>query len=165
MVSLKILDVKTFMSSLLIQTTFDNFQLSELELATYNQFKIAGRLNKSWYSNEELEQLDGREYSKWSELKPVAFQLIKGNKTPSSFKIVFLLSRENIEKLLSKMGNTFSGEDIDNLFLNIRFEKDILTIITGTSMKTFSLNKSLEQEWDQNVKAFLKKNEIVFEEN
>lgn len=164
MISLQILDVKTFMSSLLIHHVFDNFLLSELEIVTYNQFKIMGRLNKNWYSNEELELLNDREYSLWSEIKPVAYQLIKGNKTPHSFKIIFLLSRENIDKICSRC-SSFTSEDVDALFLNVRYEKGVLHLITGSSMKTFTMDKSLEREWDENMKLFLKKQEIIFEEN
>lgn len=165
MISLKILDVKILMSSLLVQNVFDTFLLSELELTTYNQFKISGRLNRSWYSSEELEQLDERQYSKWSEIKPFAYQLIKGNKTPTAFKIVFLLPSEEVKELINNMGNSFSASDIDGLFMNLRYEKGVLHIITGTSMKTFTLDKSLEQEWDSKVKMFFRKHEITFEES
>ena len=164
MISLKIIDIKAFMSSLLVQPIFDNFLLSELDIITFNHFNISGKLNTSWYNSDELELLQGRVYSKWSEIKPTAFNLIKGNKTPSSFKIVFLLSPENTSKILNKNGLSFKLEEINGLFLNIKFEHNILTLITGTSLRTFTMDKSLEHEWDANMKTFLKHYEIAFEE-
>ncbi|BCN30261.1 DUF5721 family protein [Anaeromicropila herbilytica] len=164
MISLKIADVKAFMSSLLIHETFDNFLLVELDIATFNNFHISGYLNKNFYSTDELELLEDREYSKWSEVKSVAVNLIKGKKTPLSFKVVFLLSKQNIEKILSRGNLNFRLEEINGLFLNMKFENGELRLITGTSLKTFSLDKSLENEWDANMKSFLKHYEIAFEE-
>lgn len=163
MISLKILDVKSFMNCLLIQTVFDNFLLSEMDIITYNHFHISGNLNKDFYSAEELEQKGERKYSTWGELKPIAFSLIKGNKLPLSIKIVFLLAPANVEQVIKKSGLNLSSSDINGLFLNLRFEKGNLNLITGTSIKIFTLDKSLETVWDEDLKAFLKHKEIVYE--
>jgi len=53
---------------------------------------------------------------------------------------------------------------VGGLYLNVRFEKGELRIITGTAIKTFTLDKTLEQEWDIKVKAMLKEQGIIFEE-
>lgn len=164
MISLKIIDVKAFMAKLLVQNTFDNFLLSELDIVTYNHFHISGALNEEFYTSEELELLQGRTYSTWSEIKPFAFSIIKGNKLPLSIKIVFHLSRSNLENMLEKSGLSMKTTDINGLYLNVRFEKGNATIITGTSIKIFTMDKSLERIWDSNVKAFLKHHEIAVEE-
>ncbi len=36
--------------------------------------------------------------------------------------------------------------------------------MTGTSVSIFTLDKTLDMEWDQAVRSFLKKNEIIFQE-
>lgn len=164
MISLKIIDVKDFMAKLLIQNTFDNFLLSELDIITYNHFHITGALNEEFYSSEELELMQGRKYATWSETKPFAFSFIKGNKLPLSIKIVFHLSPPNLENVLEKSGLPLKSSDINGLFVNVRFEKGNATIITGTSIKIFTMDKSLERIWDNHVKAFLKHNEIAMEE-
>jgi hypothetical protein len=46
----------------------------------------------------------------------------------------------------------------------VRYEKGNLYLITGTSIKTFTLDKSLEQVWDADMKTFLKHYEISAEE-
>lgn len=164
MVALNIVDVKSFMSNLLIQNVFDNFLLSELDILNYNYFSITGRLNMEWYSAEEIEGLEGREYSRWAEIKPIAYQLIKGNRTPQSFKIVFLLSKENMLKILKRNGGVYRPEEINGLFLNIKYEQGILSLTTGISMKIFTMDKTLEHEWDGDMKTFLKHYEIAAEE-
>lgn len=164
MISLKIIDVKAFMSSLLVQNIFDNFLLSELDIITNNHFHMTGGLNEAFYSSDELELLAGRKYSTWSEIKPFAFSLIKGNKLPLSIKIVFLLSQENTQNVLKKSGLPIEATDVNGLFLNVRYEKGNLSLITGTSIKTFTLDKSLEQVWDTDLKSFLRQREIPVEE-
>jgi len=164
MISLKIIDVKDFMSKFLISNVFDNFLISELDISTFTHFHIEGKLNKEFYSNDELEILGERNYSKWSEIKPFAFSMIKGNKLPISIKAVFALSSENIEKVIQKSGILMKREEINGLFMNVRYEKENLYIITGTSIKTFTLDKTLDQVWDGYVKDFLKHFEIAVEE-
>ncbi|MEG1993258.1 MAG: DUF5721 family protein [Acetivibrio sp.] len=163
MTAFKIVEIKSFMGQLLLQEVFDNFLVSDIEIQTANFYKINGRLNKSWFEEEEKELVSNREYSNWRELKGLVYQIIKGNKSPQSMKLVFQLSKENTMKIVERAGSSFSMEDVDGLFLNLRYEKGELTLITGTSMKTFTLNKTLEQEWDGNLKQFLKHYEIVFE--
>lgn len=164
MVAVKILDVKDFMSKLLIGEVFDTFWMTELEILTSNQYKMNGHLNRSWYDQEELELLGTREYVKWKEMKPFAFQIIKGNKTPQFLKVIFMYPKKGIVHFLEEIKSPFREEEVEGLFLNIRYENNGLTIITGTSISTFSMDKTLEKEWDEKIKGFLKSKEIAFEE-
>lgn len=163
MVSLKVVDVKACMNKLLLQSVFDNFLVSEVEVNMANKYVIQGDINKSFLSNDEIEALDGREYSTWNELRPMVLQMMKGSRTPSSFKMVFVLSKSNTIHVLEKSGLPFRYEDIGGLFLNIRFDSNGLYFVTGTSIKVFTLDKSLDQVWDKDVKTFLKYHEIACE--
>lgn len=163
MIAFKVVEVKNFMGQLLLHEIFDKFLVSEIEVVTSNEYKINGRLNKDWFDDSEREEIQEREYSTWNELKGMVYQIIKGNKTPRFMKIVLQLSKENTNKVVERAGNGFSMEDVDGLFLNIRYEKDELTLITGTSMKTFTLNKALEQEWDENIERYFKHYKIAIE--
>ena len=58
MVALQIQDIKYFMNKLLLSQTFDNFQLVEGSITTYNTFRIEGRVHKDFFTNEELEEND-----------------------------------------------------------------------------------------------------------
>lgn len=164
MISLKIFPVKGFMSALLSQNVFDNFWFSEGEIETFGKFSISGYLNQDFYSTDEWEALEGRRYASWAEIRPYIYQLIRGNKTPLSFKFVLLLSAENTARVLRRSGTGFTPEQVGGLFLNIRFGQNEVHLITGLSLKVFSMDKSLEFAWDQDMKTFLKHHEIVFEE-
>lgn len=165
MIALKIIDVKDFMSKLLISDAFHSFMLSEATINTYNTFTIDGHINKEYYTNDELEEnnLMEQSMSYWETIKPYCFGLIKGKKTPLGFKIIFLLSRSNIEKLLNQSNIGLAVNDINGLFLNIKYSNNEVLCVTGTSLKLFTLDKSLENEWDLMVQKFFKSNEIAFE--
>ncbi len=46
------------------------------------------------------------------------------------------------------------------MYLNIRYENGELYCVTGTSVNFFTLDKSLDEEWDEAVKQFFRKNGI-----
>ena len=46
------------------------------------------------------------------------------------------------------------AEDVSALFLNVAYEHETLTATTGTSLKIFTLDKTLEQVWDQTVRKY-----------
>lgn len=164
MISLNITEVKPFMAKLLTNTIFDTFILRELEIQTFTNFHISGQFNEAFYSEEELVERGENRFILWSDVRAIAFSMIKGNKTPLAFKVVFQLANEHSLALIQKLAGRLRMEDVGGLYMNIRFEKGELHIITGTAIKTFTLDKTLEQEWDLEVKKFLKQQGISFEE-
>ena len=164
MIAVKINNIKDFMTKLLVKDTFDNLYVSEATISTYNTFQINGLINKNFYTSEEPESNDSAEYSLWKKLRPFCFELIKGSKTPSFLKIIFLLATEDITKLIEKNDLGFTLDDINGLVLNIKYSEGEITCITGSSIKLFTMDKSLEHAFDSYVKQFLSQNNIDFEE-
>lgn len=163
MISIKISEVKSFMAKLLANTMFDTFYMKELEIQTFTTFHVTGQFNEEFFSKEEMEEREGKRIVLWSEVRAIAFSMIKGNKTPTSMKVVFQLPSEKVEKMLQGLSGKLRPEEVGGLFLNIRFDKGELHIITGTAIKTFTMDKTLEQEWDSWVQDFLKQQEIAYE--
>lgn len=165
MIALQIQDVKGFMSKLLLSQTFDNFLLVEGSITTYNTFRIDGRLQKDFFTAEEVEEknLTHRTFSLWKEVRPFCLELIRGKKTPLGFRFTFQLSEENTRKLFSASGITsLTPENVSGLLFNIRYDHNGLTCITAANLNLFTLDKSLEHAWDDMVKRFLKQQEISF---
>lgn len=154
MILLEIEHVKECMSKLLLSDIFDPFYFIEGEIVTFNTFKIDGYLKKNFFTSEEQEEMGSREYSLWKDIREFCFSLIKGKKTPLSFHLVFGLSRANIEKLLLKQDLTFTPSDVNGLYMNLKYDGSHLQCVTGTSLHTFTLDKSLEQAWDNMVEKF-----------
>lgn len=166
MIALELTDVKDFMNKLLRSETFDHFLLQEATIVNGASFIIDGHVNKSFYTESEIEELGitGYRIMPFSILRQQCFDLIKGKKTPTSFKFVFLLSPENLERTLSSLQSSFTINDITGVFMNLKFQNQLLTLTTGISYNIFSPDKSLENEWDQLVRRFLTQHEIDFEE-
>lgn len=164
MLSLTIKDTKNFMSQLLVKETFDSLYLSEAVIKTANSYTISGELNKDFFSAEEWNLLSEKTYSRWSVLKPFCFQLIKGSKVPSHMKIVFLLPEETVTKLLLESGTELTANDINGLFFNMKYQNGTVSVVTGTSVKVFSLDKTLEHAFDAYAKTFLFEHGMDFED-
>lgn len=148
------------MSHLLLSDTFDNFLFIEGEIVTFNTFTIDGFIQKSFYESEEEAVND---YALWKQLRELCFSMIRGKRTPLSFKFIFSLSPGNIAKLLQQKNLDYQPGDVQGLYLNIRFDGSVLQCITGTSLKTFSMDKSLEREWDAMVPRFFDQKGIPFD--
>ena len=125
---------------------------------------IDGHLNKSFYSEEELEDLSltGEDFLPWSLVRPFCLQLIKGKRTPLQMKITFSLSNKNIQNVAASVKLPFPAEAIKGLLVNFRYDGKQITASTATNVNVFSMDKSLEQEWDRLFEIFLKKNNITF---
>lgn len=161
MVALKVEDVRAFTSKLFVKEDFDRFLVKEINIVTYNSFTIDGHIRQGYYSEEEVKEKQIEDFSSWKALKPLCFSLIKGKKLPGSFHIVLSLSKTDVEKFVSASGTGINGEQIQGLYLNIRYEDSALYCITGTSLNFFTLDKTLETEWDNAVKNFMRSHEIV----
>ena len=161
MVMFTIVEVKQFMAKLLTQNIFDDFILREMELSTFMNYSINGKLNESFFTGEELKERGPIQYALWSEVRNIAYAMIKGNKTPLSMKIVFQLPQDRTDILIGQSGGRIKPDEVGGLYMNVRFENNELHIITGTAIKTFTLDKTLEQEWDKEVARILKEQGIV----
>lgn len=157
------LETKKCMSELLLSSTFDSFLFIEGEIITFNKFTLDGYLEKEFYDSDVLELIQDREYSLWKDMRDFCFSIIKGKRTPLRFKLIFSLSKSNIAKLLQQEGLSFSLQDVQGLYLNFRYDGEHLHCTTGTSMNTFTMDKSLDHAWDAMVQRFLKQKEIGFE--
>ena len=162
MIGLSIQDIKNFMAGMLTGNMFDKFYLCDGEIQTFTEFHLGGYLNRPYFDSEEWENLEGRKLCLWSEMKPFAFQLNRGHRLPVRFKFVFQLSRENTVWLLEKHRLPVREEDIGGLFMNITYEHQKLVCTSGVSYKTFIMDKTLEQCWDETVCQYFKQNHIAY---
>ena len=151
MLSFTIHDTKEFMTLLLKQNAFDSFQLRQMDITTFALFQIDGLQNKEFYPLEQQELLTEK-YCLWKEIRPYAFQLVKGHRLPKSIKIIFAMPEKKCE-LVSPIPATY--------FLNVSFAKNTVTCTTGCSLKTFSMDKTAEQAWDSWILALFQKLKIA----
>ena len=149
------IDTKKCMSELLLRETFDSFALIDGEITTFSTFHIDGYLHKDFY-----EEAPENEYGRWADYRSFCFSIIKGKRTPLSFKFVFALSKDQTLALLSEYQLDYAIENIQGLYLNFQYDGSKLSCTTGTSLKIFTLDKSLEHALDKWVESFFTNQEI-----
>ena len=120
MIALALPQVKECMAKLLLSETFDPFYFIEGEIVTFNTFTLDGYLKKDFFEQEESPE---REYALWKDVREFCFSLIKGKRTPLSFKFVLGLSDSNIEKLLLQQGLDFKPQDVQGLYINLKYDQ------------------------------------------
>ena len=93
MLALQVTALKPFMNALLSGDLFDIFLLEEAKIATAATYTIDGRVNTNFFPLEERDDktLHPFEFTPWSDMKGLCFNLIKGKRTPLHFQFVFHL--------------------------------------------------------------------------
>ena len=153
MIQLQLNSIKEFMNNLLLLDYFDDFLCVSGEITTFNTFSIDGFIHQDYYPQDSHHA--PLEYSTWSNLKEHCHSIIKGKHPPLGLKLIFKLPEVAIEPFLKKYNLDYPKEEIQGLYLNIRFENKNLYITTGTTLKTFSLSKDIERAWDKELIAIL----------
>ncbi|NLL78883.1 MAG: hypothetical protein GX234_03650 [Clostridiales bacterium] len=166
MISFQIKHLGSFMHKLLSTDCFDSFLLAEASLLTAVTFVIDGHQNKAFYTSEEWEDDSIRPYEfvTWKSIRPLLFDLVKGKRTPVSFKFVLHLMPEYVGPTLKQGDTTVTADQLRALALTIKYDGSALTLVTGTAMNTFLMDKSPDLVWDNAMRKFLSKKEIDFEE-
>jgi len=136
MLSLSIADTKDFMTLLLKSDCFDDFDFHNIIIHSFACFEIG-----------KMPQHDA---FLWKKMKPYVFEIIKGNTLPKYTKIV-----------LCKNGN-FLGLSESTFFLNITYENGEVSISTGVSQKSFSLDRSAQICWNEWVLSFFDEKNILY---
>ncbi len=166
MVAFQISEVGSLLNQMLKGDLFDRFLLREASVSQAFTATIDGTLRPGFYSEDECRELglEGLTYIPFARVRPFCLDLIKGSRKPDSFKFVFLLSPENQAATIDRSGAPFRSEDISGMFLNLSYKNETLICTTGISYRTFSLDKTLESEWDRMAALFFRQHGIAVTE-
>ena len=102
MLDITITETRDFVKKLLMDNTFDRFLAMEAFVKSGITYSFDGRINKDFYDKEELELMASTSYASWESIKPHVYNVIRGKKLPLSFKIVLVLSQQDIIDMLEK---------------------------------------------------------------
>ena len=89
--------------------------------------------------------------------------IIKGKQAPSSFHFVLMLKPEHVTALLEQAGESQLDAFVQSFLITVRFSDSVMTIVTGTAYKSFTLDKSADTLWDKSLQKFLTSRQIAFE--
>ncbi len=121
-------------------------------MKTKLDYYVNGRLNREYFDTEA--QADLPEYIEWKDIKATVYTYLKGERLPIGFKIILMFNRENISRLLEMNNLPVKEEDVSALFMNVVYEHETLSVTTGTSLKIFTMDKTLEHIWDDTIKKY-----------
>ncbi len=152
MTALTVESIKEFMHLLFKSSEFNNYLVHKAMATTFTTFEISGDLNPEFFDDGNRPE---RKYCTWEEVRPFVFSVIKGTKLPKNMKIV-LAAPLNLTESLSSNASV--------LFMNIIYEKGVLMVITGSSVKNFTLDKSHEFIWDEYVEDLIKSSGITIKQ-
>ena len=152
MVMIELDNFKNFMSGFFGGNLFDDFLMSEGKLSMNIAYEFDGKILKEFYDTEEWEEMKTYPYVMWQEEKEKIFSLVKGKKTPLSFQFVMMLKLDLVSDILAKYNLAIREDEVAGLFINILYDRQGLKCTAGVSRKTFVLDKTLEEAWDQEVK-------------
>ena len=164
MIALQIEHVGSFMNHLLLKETFDRFLVSEAQITTFTTFSIDGQAHPEYYEGDASDdgitnkatnpQTHRESLVHWRDIRSFCVQILKGRRLPLSFRFVFQLSAGQIRRCMEKNELNYDPDDILGLFLNIQYRNHTLTVTTGSSLRVFTLDHSVDQAWDRYVQKF-----------
>lgn len=165
MKAFKITETGNFMTKLLSGDSFDLFLLEEASLRMQGTWTFDGHVNRSFYTDEEWENSPILQagFVSWAETRGHMRELIRGKKAPASLSIVLQLPRGSMEKLLADSGLAGLADNIGAMVLNIRYDGSLVMLVTGISLKNFTLDQNASSLWDDYVQKFLASHKIAFE--
>ncbi len=151
-------NIREFTSRLFVGEFFDNFLAVEATIYTATTFTLDGHVNKDFVGEEGMQLPEYAEgVVMWKKIKPICYDIIKGRKVPQKFKIIFKMPSYIVEAFLKRTQLNIDKNNVGGLYLNVNFQENKMNCTTGASLKTFSLDKSLEQQWDEYMAAVIGK--------
>lgn len=144
---------KEFMTKLLKSDLFESFEVREVVSHTAFKLVIDGKRNKEYFNDIQNDpDTIYSDYLSWAEMRKHVYELMQGHTLPTYFKIILSTKAEKTVQLSS---------DASTFYLNIIFKDNQITCNTGTAYKSFTLDKSADQIWDERIKQFLFKYQFI----
>lgn len=163
MIALQIQDKKKMLQVLLESTSFDTFLMQEVSVIRDSSLFLEGRIHPEYQAQQDPVQTEGADFVPWHSVRMLLASYI-GKEFPLSFKFVLQAPAAYTQNLLKNAAFTGDPSTVKGLILTFRYEQEYLTCLTGISLTTFSMDKSIETLWDQGIKKALANMQIGFEE-
>ena len=163
MIALQIQDKKKMLQVLLESTSFDTFLMQEVSVIRDSSLFLEGRIHPEYQAQQGPVQTEGADFVPWHRVRMLLASYI-GKDFPLSFKFVLQAPAAYTQNLLKNAAFTGDPSTVKGLILTFRYEQEHLTCLTGISLTTFSMDKSIETLWDQGIKKALANMQIRFEE-
>lgn len=142
-------DVKDFMNRLLREDLFDAYEVRSVEIAALTRVDISGMAEQEQRDNNETKT--ARPFVTWSQLRPLVYAIIKNGSRPRLLKIVFACDDQTTASV---------HPNASALFLNLLYENGMVQFTAATSQKLFTMDKTLDAQWEEKVIDFFAKSNV-----
>lgn len=163
MTAFQITEMKKFMAGFLAGDCFDSFLLEEAFVEAAVTYHIDGHINAAFFAQDGEDDCPGS-FIPWKTVRSVAFDMIKGRRTPSRFKFVLHLMPEYISGVMKGADPSLLPEQVSALVLTVSYDGSAIRLITGTAFSSFVMDKTLDAQWDKTMRHFLSKKDIAYTE-
>ncbi len=154
----EIKSINAFMRVILLKDLFDDFSFINGEIVTSFAAEFDGKIIKDF---EEEVDVDNDKFIKYSAVRPLFLQIIKGQNTPKLFKLILAVSKTEIESFIEENKDELGDLIPTGLFVNMRFEKENLILSSGCSCAVFDREKIVDRLWDLKLSKLLQENELL----
>lgn len=161
MISLVAEETRSFMNCLIKTDAFDRFLIHNFSIDTLYNLSIDGTINSEYLSSDEKEIYEDQNYIPYSEIKPILTNILKQSHTPTGLKITFILNPKSTEEIQRRIVGDTEALPVNGFLINLVFDGEKVRVTTGTNYAQFTLDKSVEQSFDQMIRQFFKKNEVL----
>ena len=151
---------RNLMAALLTRDAFDPFELMSGTVTTYAQFTVDGTLRPAFFGEDEGTPADSL-FTPWKDLKGYFLSVIRGRRTPLSFRFVFRLSADDMAALLAGAGLSGAAQSVSSFVLTLSFDGNHILVTTGVSRSAFSMDKRPEQAFDAYILDFFRNRGLV----
>lgn len=148
--------INAFMKAILLKDVFDDFMFINGEVVTSFTAEFDGKVIKDCKESTENEK-----FIRYSVVRPLFLQIIKGKETPKLFKLVLALPKDKMDSFIEDNNDELGGLVPVGLFVNMRFEKGSLILSSGCSCATFDKEKIVDRLWDLSLSRLLQENELL----
>lgn len=153
----KISNMAVLMKELLKGEYFDKFLVDSIKITTFAGFEISGLLHRDFYKGCDRIEADS-DFIQYEAVKNICFEVIRGKIMPLSFSFILYLPDDKKNEIMSK------DENVGNYVLNLKYNGELLNVISAVSYRSFALDRDGEKAWDKLLPELLGEIGIKLEE-
>ena len=154
MKAIEIDNVKKMVEMLLSSDFFGEMLLYKAEVRGAYDISMDGNINPDFFDSDDLafhEKEISEGYVTWANSRNLFYQALRGKNLPISFNITLIVPKSDNEKILKKYNENIDVSDLSSLSLNVIYDREKMIVTSGTSMKFFTMDRSIEMIWDDIV--------------
>lgn len=137
----KISNMAVLMKELLKGDYFDKFLVDSIKITTFAGFEISGRFHREFYKGTDRYD-NCSEFILYESVKNICFEVIKGKILPLSFSFILYLPSDKKNEIMKQ------DENVGSYVLNLKYDGELLTVVSAVSYKTFTPDRDAEKAWD-----------------